>query len=535
MEALLDSGRIHQNWSPDLQSNDVRAVIGASVAINVLVLAIPFYINRVYTSVLPQQSGDSLVVITGMLFAVVLLDLVLKILRSWVLTLLSGAEEQRLRVQAIRHYLASPLEVARSQSLDQRIEQIRAAGFLRNRFLQQWIFLRIDLPFVALYLLVMAVIGGWLALVPIVTAILFYPQAQRAARSATSIIRSRYAKQESRDDVLISALSGTETVKGLGIEGFLVRRLEPVQESLSSTEYQQQVVNARLQHVGQLYAQVTGLMVVTLGSVLVVHHSLATGALAACTLLSRQVSRPFSRYFSLVPRFALIDYGVDKINELLTLEPEQGFYVGNTQELSGGVRLGALHMNIGETCVLTGSSPRDLSALIAGILGHRDSSLHPLTIGGVNVESLRASERRKRLRVVPTRPDLFNGTVLDNLTSFRSQTRKDDAIRFCHQLGVHNQLIALPRGYETSTGEQADFPIGADLTFRLAVAAALLDQPALLIIDGSDCALDVTTLHWIEDLPIEVPRLVVLTNLPYALKRPMNVVSLEMIQEGVSA
>ena len=535
LAALLDSASIHHQWSPDLQSKDVRAVIAASVAINVLVLAIPFYINRVYTSVLPQQSGDSLVVITGMLFAVVLLDLLLKILRSWVLTLLNGAEEQRLRVQAIRHYLAAPLEVARSQSLDQRLEQVRAAGFLRNRFLQQWIFLRIDLPFVALYLLVMGLIGGWLFLIPILSACVFYPQAQRASRDATAIIRARYAMQESRDDVLISALSGTETVKGLGIEGFLVRRLEPMQESLSAAEYQQQVVNARLQHVGQLYAQVTGLMVVTFGSILVVNHSLATGALAACTLLSRQVSRPFSRYFSLVPRFALIDYGADKINELLSLDAEPGFYNGRTEALTGEVRLGALRMNLGETCVLTGSTPRELAALIAGVLGHQPCSLHPLTIGGVNVESMRSSERRKSLRAVSARSDLFNGTVLDNLTAFRPQTRREAAIECCKQLSIHDQLIALPRGYETPIGEQADFPLGSDLAFRLAVASALLEQPALLIIDGTDHALDAATLHWIENLPIAVPRLVVLNTLPYALQKPMNVIELGMIQERVSA
>lgn len=535
MDELLDPGPVHHQWSPDLQSKDVRAVIAASVAINILVLAIPFYINRVYTSVLPQQSGDSLVVITGMLFAVVLLDLLLKVLRSWVLTLLNGAEEHRLRVQAIRHYLAAPLEVARSQSLDQRLEQVRAAGFLRNRFLQQWIFLRIDLPFVALYLLVMGLIGGWLFLIPILSACVFYPQAQRASRDAMEIIRGRYSRQEARDDVLISALSGTETVKGLGIEGFLVRRLEPVQEALSATEYQQQVVNARLRHVGQLYAQVTGLMVVTFGSILVVHHSLATGALAACTLLSRQVSRPFSQYFSMVPRFALIDYGADKINALLRLDAEAAFYEGSTESLSGEVSLGALQIKPGETCVLTGSAPRELSAFIAGILGHQICSLDPVSVGGVNVKLMRSSERRKSLRSVKARADLFNGTVLDNLTAFRPQSRREAAIECCKQLSIHDRLISLPRGYETVIGEQADFPIGSDLAFRISVAAALLDAPALLIIDGSDQALDATTLQWIAGLPVAVPRLVVLSTLPYALKRPLNVVGLEMIQERVSA
>lgn len=530
---LLESARAVDGWKPDLQSKDVRAVIAASVAINVLVLAIPFYINRVYTSVLPQQSGDSLLVITAMLFAVVLLDLLLKILRAWVLTLLNGSQEHRDRLAAIRHYLAAPLAIARSQSLDQRLEQVRAAGFLRNRFLQQWIFQRIDLPFVGLYLLVMLLIGGWLALIPILTACALYPQAQRASRDAMAIIQARYSQQEARDDVLLSALSGAETIKGLGIEGFLVRRLEPVQESLSSIEYQQQVINARLQHVGQLYAQVTGLMVVTLGSILVVHDSLATGALAACTLLSRQVSRPFSRYFSLAPRLALIDYGADKLNQLLSLESEVGFHEGLTSWPHGLVQLGSLKIHSGETVVLKGDRPSKLAGFVAGVLGHQTTSLQPLLVGELDISKLRLSERRKCLRCVFSRPQLFNGTVLDNLTAFRSESRREQAIQLCQKLGIHDRLIALPRGYETLIGEQAEFPIGNELSFRIAVVSALLDQPALLIVDASDHALNAASLQWLDGLPTSVPRLIVLKLLPFALEQMLPVRELSEIAQEV--
>jgi len=41
---VLEQAKPSARWSPDLQNQDVRAVIAASIAINVLVLAIPFYI-----------------------------------------------------------------------------------------------------------------------------------------------------------------------------------------------------------------------------------------------------------------------------------------------------------------------------------------------------------------------------------------------------------------------------------------------------------------------------------------------------------
>jgi ABC-type bacteriocin/lantibiotic exporter with double-glycine peptidase domain len=526
----LDQVKPSSKWSPDLRNNDVRAVIAASIAINVLVLAIPFYINRVYTSILPQQSGDSLLVITGMLIAVVILDIALKIGRSWVLSLLCGAEEHQNRINAVRHVLAAPLEATTTKPVQERLEQIRASSLLRNRFLQQWIFERIDLPFVILYLLVMAIIGGWLAVVPIATALVFYNQAQKAAFDATHAIEQRYLKQEFRDGVLLSALGGMETVKGLGIEGFLIRRLEPIQEALSTAEYQQQVVNAKLQHIGQLYGQLTGLLVVTIGSVFVIHHDLATGALAACTLLSRQVSQPFSRYFSLTPRNALIRYGENKLEQLNILEEEQNFYSDNTIWSQGTVEIGSLRVQPGDFCILTDTKTDQLSELVDEIAGHRPTDLCPLRIAGQDLSALRSSERRKAIRLVESTPHLFNGTILDNLCGFRTSSRREHAIELCKQLGIHNAIISLPRGYETAIGEQADFPLSQSVTFRIKVAAALMEKPALLLIDASMHQLNQTTLQWLSHIPSSVPRLIAMTALPYGISQPINSVDIGQIR-----
>ncbi len=530
LNTALDQVKPSSKWSPDLHNHDVRAVIAASIAINVLVLAIPFYINRVYTSVLPQQSGNSLLVITGLLIAVVILDIALKIGRSWVLSLLCGAEEHKQRVNAVRHVLAAPLAVATAEPIQERLEQIRASSLLRNRFLQQWIFERVDLPFVGLYLLVMAVIGGWLAIVPIATALLFYNQAQKAAADATHAIEERYSKQEFRDGVLLSALSGTETVKGLGIEGFLIRRLEPIQEALSTSEYQQQVVNAKLQHIGQLYGQLTGLLVVTFGSIFVIHHDLGTGALAACTLLSRQVSQPFSRYFSLSPRNALIRYGEHKLGKLNDLEQERSFYTGNTTWSQGTVEIGSLQIKPGEVCILTSKHPRELSDFVDEISGHRATDLSPLRVAGQDLSAMRSSERHKAIRLLESTPRLFNGTVLDNLSGFRNSSRRERAIELCKHIGIHDKIVALPRGYETAIGEQAEFPLSPAIAFQIAVAAALMEQPALLLIDASVHKPALATLQWITDLQSSVPRLIAMATLPYGISKPMNSVDISLIR-----
>ena len=159
--------------APDLRQPVIRTVIAATVAINLLVLAVPLYINRIYTSVLPQKAGDSLVVITVLLLLVLVLDVVLKTSRAWILSWLGAAEEHRLRLGAIRALLAAPLEASQADPLNTRLEQVGAAVQLRNLLEQQWLVRRVDLPFAFVYLLVLALIGGGLVLVPLILAPLF--------------------------------------------------------------------------------------------------------------------------------------------------------------------------------------------------------------------------------------------------------------------------------------------------------------------------------------------------------------------------
>jgi hypothetical protein len=90
--------------------------------------------------------------------------------------------------------------------------------------------------------------------------------------------------------------------------------------------------------------------------------------------------------------------------------------------------------------------------------------------------------------------------------------------------------VALPRGYETTIGEQADFPLGQGVAFRIAVAAALLEQPALLLIDASLHNQNLATLRWLHELPSSVPRLIAMAALPYGMDPGMTTVDISAIR-----
>lgn len=489
-------------------------MIASTVAINLLVLAVPLYINRIYTSVLPQKAGDSLVVITGLLLLVLVLDVVLKIGRAWILSWAGAAEEHRLRKSAIRSLLSAPLSASTAASVGMRLAQMKSPVALRGLFEQQWLVRRVDVPFALIYLLVLALIGGWLVLIPLCLVPVFIMQARNTATHIAEAIRLRDQAETLRNDMTVACLQGAQTIKAMNLEGFLVRRLEPVEEALAKSVVNQEAAAAKMQNLSQLFSQWSQLLIVSFGGLLVINQELSTGALAACTLLSGQVTMPLSKLFTAEVQYASAGLAIEQFHKLSELPPEPHLLAGDHVPDQGDLSLGGLHLPQGGIVILSGGQSHQSSSFLSSLTGLDGEIPGDLLYGGHSVLGMERISLRQRLRLVRNGTPLLRGTVLEHLTQQRTDLLGEQATELCRRHGVASQILALPHGYETSVGENQDFPLSSGLAFRLQVMQALMNNPSILLIDASEVTLSISQLQWLLTLELEASRLVAVQSLP---------------------
>lgn len=509
--------------SSGLQGKDFVALIASTIAINLIVLAIPLYINRIYTSVVPEQAGDSLAGITILLAAVLVLDVVLKALRSWVLTWLGASTEHRLRMEAVRAVLgASAVEVAQ-QPLQARMAQLRSPTLLRSNLEQQWLVRHVDLPFSLVYLIALGLIGGWLILPPILLAPVFVLMAKRAAHEAACSTRHHHDLEVNRNQLVVNGLALASTIKTLNLEGFLIRRLEPLQERLSRRSFEQESATAKLQNLSALFSQLNQLLIVSIGGWLVIQQDLTTGALAACTLLSGQVAAPLGKLFSADGQLANQQQATLDYQQLLNLPQESNLLVGWDQRNDNATLCFAGQvLRPGETLLLLGGSPGQSTSLLDSIHAANGDDFFEIKFADQSLAAFRKTWLRRQLVRLKPEPQPFRGTLLESMTGFEVNTRAADALALCELHGVSTLIKTLPRGYDTTIGEMQDYPLAVGLRFRMSVIQALLDSPVALILDGTFPQVGTDALQWLLGLDIDCARLIALQNPPVRLPEPVR-------------
>lgn len=142
-----------------------------------------------------------------------------------------------------------------------------------------------------------------------------------------------------------------------------------------------------------------------------------------------------------------------------------------------------------QTVALVGRSGSGKSTLVKLLFRYFEPSQGQILIDGQNIRRLDITAYRKRLAIVHQEVDVFNGTLLDNLTYGNPKATFEQVEEACRIARVDEFLDLLPRGYYTMVGERGVRLSGGQRQ-RIGIARALLVDPDVLVFDEATSSLD---------------------------------------------
>lgn len=127
-----------------------------------------------------------------------------------------------------------------------------------------------------------------------------------------------------------------------------------------------------------------------------------------------------------------------------------------------------------------------------------DVSEGSLTVDGKDVREIDRHSYRSKIGVVLQETFLFNGTIYSNIAYAKPGAARDEVIRAAKLANAHEFIMRQPDGYNTYVGDRGNTLSGGERQ-RIAIARAILRNPAILILDEATSSLDTETEKQIQE------------------------------------
>ena len=143
----------------------------------------------------------------------------------------------------------------------------------------------------------------------------------------------------------------------------------------------------------------------------------------------------------------------------------------------------------GEHVAITGPSGEGKSTLIKIILGLIEPSEGAVFVDGIRLEAFGLKSYRAQVGAVLQNEGIFAGSIAENIALFDKLSDMDRVIASARAAALHDDIAAMPTGYETLVGDMGAAISGGQKQ-RLILARALYRQPRLLVVDEGTSHLD---------------------------------------------
>ena len=142
----------------------------------------------------------------------------------------------------------------------------------------------------------------------------------------------------------------------------------------------------------------------------------------------------------------------------------------------------------GTVTAIVGPSGAGKSTVARLLLRFFDPDQGRITLGGVDLRQLDATQLYQRVGFVLQEVRLIHATVRDNIALGRPTASQHDVERAARTANIHERILDLPRGYDSVIGEDAELSGGERQ--RVSIARAVLLDPPVLVLDEATSASD---------------------------------------------
>lgn len=487
----------------------LEAVLATGL-VNLLTLATSIYSMQVYDRVIPNQGFQTLWVLSVGVALAVGLEFLLKQVRSYTVDRTCNAIDQQLSEWFFNRMMGIRME-ARPASVGTLASQVKGFEMVRGVLASTSLFVLADVPFALFFIVVIALVGGWVVAVPLIAlpvALVAGLMFQRAIQRHT---RLNLAGNNRKAGLLVEAVDGAESLKANSAEWKLQARWNRLVAETGESDQRIRTYSALAQNLTVALQQLGYVALVALGAYFVTINQLTMGGLLACTIISNRAMMPIVQLPGVMVQWAHARAAIEGLDQIIALpsEADSAHHALTPQTLEGGLRfervrfaygmaprpaleVERLEIKPGERVGLLGAIGSGKSTLLKLSSGLFRPTEGKIFLGGVDLALLASEVARESVGYLPQDARLFSGTLRDNLLLGLPDPGDEAILQAAQRTGLVELIGGQPKGLALEITEGGRGVSGGQKQLIM-LTRTLLAGPRVWLLDEPTGAMDSVT------------------------------------------
>jgi ATP-binding cassette subfamily C protein len=322
---------------------------------------------------------------------------------------------------------------------------------------------------------------------------------------------SRKEVQESaRADAARKAIAdanarNAEMLRAMGCAGRAVKRFQKVNQSYLTLQTNASDMISKLGAVSKFLRMALQSSILGLGAYLTVRGQVTGGAIIAASITTSRALAPVEQVIAHWRNFLAARQSYDRLSKTLDRFPsaqqplalpppaERLTLENVTVGVPGTDRPVLLDISFelkrGQALAVIGASAAGKSSLARAITGVWPLLRGSIRLDGAELQGWAPDVLGQHIGYLPQDVELFPGNVAQNIARFEDPPHPEAVLAAARAAGVHDMIVNLPEGYETSVGDHGA-ALSAGQAQRIGLARALYRDPFLVVLDEPNSNLD---------------------------------------------
>ncbi|MDO4226527.1 type I secretion system permease/ATPase [Neisseria sp.] len=491
-------------------------VILATFIINFLALVSSLYVMNVYDRVIPNQAYETLWVLSIGVILAITFEFAAKMIRGH-LTDIAGKKADLIISSALFRRVMALRLADRPASSGSYANNLREFESVREFMTSASLLTLVDLPFLLLFITVIAVVGGKLALVPLTIIPIVVIVGLLVQRPLSRHINESMKESSQRSGLAVEAIEGIETLKTNNATSWAQQRWDEYTAKTSASSIKVKDTSNFMVNFATGMQQLNTVFLVLLGTYLIHAENpaerITMGALIASVILSGRALAPLAQVAGLATRFQQAKLALEGVNNIverpiersperqyITLDHVQGNVtfenVSFKYQQEGSAAVTDLRLNIrpGEKVGILGRIGSGKSTMLKLASGLYDAEKGSVMLDGVDMRQLDPNFLRNQVVLLSQSPRLFLGTLRENMDLARTDgySTDQDLLTALKRFGLDRIIRSHPRGLDMPLGEDGLGLSGGQKQI-IALARMTLRNPKVVLLDEPTTGLDQAT------------------------------------------